>query len=135
MEVASRVYTQDVERMYEAKKSKTMAALCDVVRINEANKSETVAALQMTKYGPKHAPQIHSMVCTCFSTGTAGREAVQRFPLPNRRCCLMAVWYTCYHDTVWDQETDEKRGNYVTRNGVCARQSVSSGQSAEPETV
>ena len=42
MEVASQVYT---ERMYEAKKSKTMAALCDVVRINEANKSETVAAL------------------------------------------------------------------------------------------
>ena len=47
----------------------------------------------------------------------------------------MAVWYTCYHDTVWVQETDEKRGKYVTRNGVCARQSVSSGQSAEPETV
>jgi hypothetical protein len=45
MEVARRVYTRDVERMYEAKKSKTMAALCDVVRINEANKSETVAAL------------------------------------------------------------------------------------------
>ena len=45
MEVASQVYTRDVERMYEAKKSKTMAALCDVVRINEANKSETVAAL------------------------------------------------------------------------------------------
>ena len=29
----------------------------------------------------------------------------------------------------------DKRGNYVTRNGVRARQSVSSGQSAEPEKV
>ena len=94
MEVASQVYTRDVERMNEAKKTKNVAALRDVERINEAKRSETVAALQKTKYGPKHPPQIHSVVCTCFSTGIAGREAVQRFPLPNRLCCLRAVWYT-----------------------------------------
>ena len=56
MEVASQVYTRDVERMYEAKKSKTMAALHDVERIESIKKTRV-----RTRYF-----QIHNVFHTCF---------------------------------------------------------------------
>ena len=58
MEVASQVYTRDVERMYEAKKSKTMAALHDVERIESIKKARVRTG---------HF-QIHNVFHTCFPT-------------------------------------------------------------------
>ena len=63
MEVASQVYTRDVERMYEAKKSKTMAALHDVERIESIKKA---------RVRTRHF-QIHSVFHTCFPVQPHGR--------------------------------------------------------------
>jgi hypothetical protein len=63
MEVASQVYTRDVERLYEAKKSKTMAALHDVERIELIKKARVRTG---------HF-QIHSVFHTCFPVQPHGR--------------------------------------------------------------
>ena len=80
----------------------------------------TKTAQQKTKYEPKHSPLI-----TAYSARVAQLGSYfQRFPLVLVLCC---------QETITKQM--DKRENCV-RNGVSARQyGVSSGQSAESETV